>query len=858
MATTDTQQTAQLAAQAAVSAAEAKQYLLSIQQPVIDISESVADAQNAAAAAEMARDQAQGISTELVQTIDSQLSAQEIQFENQMTDQQSSFDLSQTERDSSFEEKSNEFESRFSLQLSTQESTFSESQTEKEDLFQQFLLDSGYVFLGNYENGPFQFGARNQYIQYNNQYYRLNAATDVGFTTTGTSATTFANDVTHFVLMDGDTLRQNMGASDGFSLIGQATYAQIRSYTGAGNSIMCSGAETSLDGAQGIFRYDPSDTTTSDNDCTVIVDTLGRRWKREFTGDIRAEWANMKTTDETSAAQDTAFSNCILAAAAASDTGYPQRIIRLPERGTVKLSQKHNIRCGVFSESDDYSPVSNLGGKFGLIGKLCFDGDGEILIVQANSPYIEVEIDNGGLTYTTAPTSSSIGIRLEAMVMNAHIDIKGYNYPGCVLYSTGKDAVSDISAIWPDLNTPLPSIQNVAHFAMRTNKCGQGFYLQNTGSGFGHMDSVWEQLNTNASVLKAMYDVTVKSYEDFVAPLTLSGGLIIDTCGTITVDNLLIGSGGGPHVRIWDTPAITIKRIFSVNGGPTYAQTVAGQYALEICNSRVGIGLIDAYYPGEFIRTGYNAFVGIGHINGWYMCRVTRQVNDIAYLQYRGSRVGQINDVSEVIIDKGIFYNLNYYAGGYPAQSLFYVDPSVPGGELTLNNIKFRNTHSGWTGTTEAQTYIVEVKTTSNTFLFNSRNTKWDDNNFNYVVYLSKEYQLGDFQSTQTNFARIRYADGNQSTFGMRDSPHPDLGTTTPATDGSNWTYNYRRPGKYNGLLTVGASSTVTVAVNGQTVFYANSAGTYPLNLKLYFQEIVTITFTGSVTLGSSTWRYTV
>ncbi|MCS5931769.1 hypothetical protein LNQ03_09195 [Klebsiella pneumoniae subsp. pneumoniae] len=53
------------------------------------------------------------------------------------------------------------------------------------------LLSSGYVFLGDYEDGPFQFSARNQYIRYNNQYYRLNAATDVGFTTTGTDATSF-------------------------------------------------------------------------------------------------------------------------------------------------------------------------------------------------------------------------------------------------------------------------------------------------------------------------------------------------------------------------------------------------------------------------------------------------------------------------------------------------------------------------------------------------------------------------------------------------------------------------------------------------------------------------------------------
>ncbi|HBU6171619.1 TPA: hypothetical protein MC459_000001, partial [Klebsiella oxytoca] len=127
-----------------------------------------------------------------------------VKSDNQRTEQQDSFELSQSERASSFEEKSNEFESRFSSQLSAQESTFSESQTDKENRFQQFLNTSGYVFLGDYEDGPFQFSARNQYIRYNNQYYRLNAATDVGFTTTGTDAASFANDVTHFVLMDGD------------------------------------------------------------------------------------------------------------------------------------------------------------------------------------------------------------------------------------------------------------------------------------------------------------------------------------------------------------------------------------------------------------------------------------------------------------------------------------------------------------------------------------------------------------------------------------------------------------------------------------------------------------------------------
>ena len=122
--------------------------------------------------------------------------------------------------ESAFTVKLSDFESRFSTQIAEQETTFDASQADKENRFQAFLDSSGYVFLGDYEDGPFQFGARNQYIRYDNQYYRLNAATDVGFTTTGTDATSFANDVTHFVLMDGDTLRQNLGSGEGLKYIG--------------------------------------------------------------------------------------------------------------------------------------------------------------------------------------------------------------------------------------------------------------------------------------------------------------------------------------------------------------------------------------------------------------------------------------------------------------------------------------------------------------------------------------------------------------------------------------------------------------------------------------------------------------
>ncbi|WPO20852.1 hypothetical protein SH579_07995 [Raoultella ornithinolytica] len=131
--------------------------------------------------------------------------------------------------ESAFTVKLSDFESRFSTQIVEQEATFDASQVDKENRFQAFLDSSGYVFLGDYEDGPFQFSARNQYIRYDNQYYRLDANTDVGFTTTGTDATSFANDVTHFVLMDGDTLRQNLGSNElpGLSMIGLAVSGRL-------------------------------------------------------------------------------------------------------------------------------------------------------------------------------------------------------------------------------------------------------------------------------------------------------------------------------------------------------------------------------------------------------------------------------------------------------------------------------------------------------------------------------------------------------------------------------------------------------------------------------------------------------
>ncbi|MFI3401557.1 hypothetical protein U2436_02710 [Klebsiella pneumoniae] len=186
---------------------------------------------------------------------------------------------------------------KFHSQITLQDSLFLNSQIDKENRFASFLDSSGYVFLGDYQNGPFQFSARNQYIRYNNQYYRLNAATDVGFTTTGTDATSFANDVTHFVLMDGDTLRQNLGSSEGFGLVGKcpniSTLRTIEpSYSGQSIILEKCDADGVLLNVQ--LHHDPYDIFSPDDGFSVFVTPGGARWKPDLTHGYNVALAGLK------------------------------------------------------------------------------------------------------------------------------------------------------------------------------------------------------------------------------------------------------------------------------------------------------------------------------------------------------------------------------------------------------------------------------------------------------------------------------------------------------------------------------------------------------------------------------------
>ncbi len=91
-----------------------------------------------------------------------------------------------------------------------------------------------------------------------------------------------------------DSLRSDLAGIDGASLVGSATYAQIRAYTGGATVINCLGRANVFDRAQGVFVRDATDTTSPDNDGTVLIDAGGRRWIRQLAGVSAPEWFGAK------------------------------------------------------------------------------------------------------------------------------------------------------------------------------------------------------------------------------------------------------------------------------------------------------------------------------------------------------------------------------------------------------------------------------------------------------------------------------------------------------------------------------------------------------------------------------------
>lgn len=97
---------------------------------------------------------------------------------------------------------------------------FNSAQADRDERFNTFIQNSGYDFIGEYSAGPLTLTEYNQLIRYNNELYKLTAATDTPFTTAGNTDETWTNsDAAHFVAVGDAALRQEL--MEGKALVGE-------------------------------------------------------------------------------------------------------------------------------------------------------------------------------------------------------------------------------------------------------------------------------------------------------------------------------------------------------------------------------------------------------------------------------------------------------------------------------------------------------------------------------------------------------------------------------------------------------------------------------------------------------------
>ncbi|WP_201744573.1 hypothetical protein [Klebsiella pneumoniae] len=354
---------------------------------------------------------------------------------------------------------------------------FDAAQLDRANRFEKFLLSSGYVFLGDYEDGPFQFSARNQYIRYNNQYYRLNAATDVGFTTTGTDATSFANDVTHFVLMDGDTLRQNLDSDEEGN---------------SGGTLVALEEKISVQDALSPMLYSGR---------VVRLSVFYARGLRD----------------------DAAFAAAF--AASKNADGYNCRVIINDTPYVVEITD--TIYKFQTSESTRYN-LRNYGGyNCGVVGEFKFHGEARFLFEWCYKPYVNVLIQGGvkanGVN-KIIPELSSRAVQFEKVIVGAEVHIDTYQYNGYGLATFGK--------IHLDPSQQSEGIKGLYPSTVNAYQSAGAVYLAGT-NGFGEFSSIWELDCTDGSVVDSAYDIVIHKYE--------GSDLFVNNANSLRFGFLLLG-----------------------------------------------------------------------------------------------------------------------------------------------------------------------------------------------------------------------------------------------------------------------------------------------------------------------------
>lgn len=163
-----------------------------------------------------------------------------------------------------------------------------------EKRYQEKITSMGWSLIDSFQDGAILTRA-DQALRWplpdgDGEYYRWDGAFPKSVLAGSTPETTGGVGVGAWIGIGDATLRAALVQPVGSAMIGGATFEDIRYYNGNGKRINCIGRELYGDGGEGNFILDVHDTSNADNDGTILIDAIGRRWKRQVEGDVYFKW----------------------------------------------------------------------------------------------------------------------------------------------------------------------------------------------------------------------------------------------------------------------------------------------------------------------------------------------------------------------------------------------------------------------------------------------------------------------------------------------------------------------------------------------------------------------------------------
>ncbi|WP_223384535.1 phage head-binding domain-containing protein [Escherichia coli] len=308
---------------------------------------------------------------------------------------------------------------------------------------------------------------------------------------------------------------------DGISMIGGGLYNDIREYAGNGMEINCTGGIEFNDGCSGLFILDERDNKSVDDGGTVLVDRLGRRWKRQFDGTAQRRWFGLPDNegltsgwDSYAPPQEKSLKDAVQdIAVTPDDVCVKHRAIKAFRKsvGIKDSAVAGAFIVGEFPEDSDVEPSASVTGfeSYDDIGK--YPGrDSVALFAQAESA-LPIEFSDGVFTTSSVMSYtvlSVIGKVQPGMILDVNFGTE--EWVGTVITavnnSTGEltisgwrkiDGSSSVAAT-PANNTPAVINKHnnlwAANFNALTTQNGganqaigieTGLSLLKTGSGTG-------------------------------------------------------------------------------------------------------------------------------------------------------------------------------------------------------------------------------------------------------------------------------------------------------------------------------------------------------------------------------------